>query len=244
MMPLTPATAHEFARLRQPVLPDRRVENQQHLVRCIGDFLRRDAADLVQLRHQVDAGVQSSGGVDEDDVPAAGLGGSERIEHDRRGVGSGAGSHHVDAGTLGPDLELLDRGGPEGIGGADHRHLAGILDQPRELADGGRLPCPVHADDHHDVRLVVLRDGRSAARRMPWISSLTSDRSDWPLRRLDFDRLDDLVRRRDADVGGDQRLLQRVDGFEIDRTGPSFRIVRALDHLVEAFDELLLGARE
>ena len=69
-MPLTPATLRELARLLHAVLTDRRVEHEQHLVRRARDLARRDAADLVELVHQVDARVQAAGGVDEDRIAA------------------------------------------------------------------------------------------------------------------------------------------------------------------------------
>ena len=53
------------------------------------DLARRDAADLVELGHQVDARVQPAGGVDEDDVAAARLAGGDRVEHHRRRIGAG-----------------------------------------------------------------------------------------------------------------------------------------------------------
>ena len=80
---------HELARLREAVLPDRRVEHEQHFVRRSFDLARRDAPDLVELGHQVHARVEPAGGVDEHDVAPARLAGGERIEDDRRGIGAG-----------------------------------------------------------------------------------------------------------------------------------------------------------
>ncbi len=65
-----------------------------------------------------------------------------------------------------------------------------------------------------------------------------------PAAALRLDRGDDLVGRRDADVRGDQRFLERVDRLDVDRPAPLRGLVGAPDDLVEAFDELLLGARE
>ena len=81
--PVTPADGGELARLRHAVLPDRGVEHQQHLVRRAGHLAGGDAADLVELAHQVDARVQPAGGVDEHGVGAARLGRGQRVEDDR-----------------------------------------------------------------------------------------------------------------------------------------------------------------
>src|SRR4051812_9150487 len=43
----------ELARLRQAVLPHRCIEHEQHFMRSTGHFAARDAADLVELVHQV-----------------------------------------------------------------------------------------------------------------------------------------------------------------------------------------------
>ena len=61
---------------------------------------------------------------------------------------------------------------------------------------------------------------------------------------LGLDRLHDLVGGGHADIGGDQRLFESLDGLEVDGARTPLRFVGALDHLVEAFDELLLGARQ
>ena len=58
------------------------------------------------------------------------------------------------AGALAPALELLDGGGAERVGGADHDLLAERLAQvPGELADRGRLAGAVDADDEDHGRV-------------------------------------------------------------------------------------------
>jgi hypothetical protein len=64
------------------------------------------------------------------------------------------------AGALGPDRELVRRGGAKRIGGANQHVVAFGFDTLREFADGGRFADAVHTDDHHDVR----RDGLGHAR--------------------------------------------------------------------------------
>ena len=60
--------AHELARLRRPVLADRRVQHEQNLLRRPRDLARRNAPDLVQLVHQIHARVKTSGRVDENRI--------------------------------------------------------------------------------------------------------------------------------------------------------------------------------
>src|SRR5918996_4699 len=137
-----------FRSLREAVLPYRRVEDEQDFVRRPFDLARRDAPDLLQLRHQVDARVQPPGGVD---------------EHDSGGIGARARADDVHAGAVRPNLELLDGGGAKRVCGADERRLAALLHQPRELADRRRLASAVHADNHHDVRPMAVAGRRLSA---------------------------------------------------------------------------------
>jgi len=60
----------EHPRLRKPVLPDRGVEYQQHLVDRRAPH--HHPFDLAELVHQPGFGVQPAGGVDHDDVGARG----------------------------------------------------------------------------------------------------------------------------------------------------------------------------
>ena len=100
-------------------------------------------------------GVQAAGGVDDHVVDLARLRGLQRVEHDGARVGPLLLADDVDAGARAPDFELLDGGGAEGVGGAEQHRAAFGLDIAGEFADGGGLPRPVHADDHHDGRRLV-----------------------------------------------------------------------------------------
>ncbi len=111
--------------------------------------------------------MQPAGGVDEHDVALARLARRERVEHDRRRIRAGPRPDDVDAGAGRPDLQLLDRRGAERVGGADQRRLAGVLEQPRQLADGRRLAGAVDADDHDDVRPLAVADRRLGAAQDP-----------------------------------------------------------------------------
>src|ERR1035437_3516260 len=66
--PLHAGHGHEFARLHQAVLPDRRIEHEQHFLRRAFYFARGDAPNLVELVHEVDARVQPARGVHENRI--------------------------------------------------------------------------------------------------------------------------------------------------------------------------------
>ena len=140
----------EEAGLLQAVLAGGGVDDEQRLVGRAGDEALGGAAHLVELLHQVGLGVEAAGGVDEEDAGGAGLGGGEGVEERGGGVAALAGLDEVDAGALGPDFELLDGGGAEGVGGAEQDGLAFAAVERGELAAGGGLAGAVDADHHDD----------------------------------------------------------------------------------------------
>ena len=105
---------------------------------------------------------------------------------------------HVDA--LAEHAELLDRGRALEVGADEQRLQALRLEQPRELARGGRLPGALEAGEHHDRRR--LRAHRELAGR-------AAERLD----QLLVHDLDDLLAGLEAlrDLGADRALLDPVD---------------------------------
>src|SRR5439155_996649 len=79
------------------------------------------AAHLLQLVHNVDAGVQAAGRVDENRIAALRFARRDRVEDDGRWVSAFVRADHLDAGARRPDLELFDRRGPERIRRANER---------------------------------------------------------------------------------------------------------------------------
>ena len=72
----------ELLGLHEPVLAGRRVDHEQHLLaRALGAI--DDAAQLLQLLHEVRLRVQAAGGVDEHEVGARLDAARHRVEHDR-----------------------------------------------------------------------------------------------------------------------------------------------------------------
>ncbi len=178
------------------------------------------------------------------DVAVAGLAGGNRVEDDGGRIGTRARTNEVDACPRRPDLELLDGGGTKGIGRADERRLAAVLDEPRQLADGRRLARAVDADNHHDVRAMTIGrwDVGGAKNRQDLGLDELAQRRPAAVARPDGGH--DALGRRDADVGGDQRLLERVDGLDVDRTAALLGRIRAPDDVFEFLDELLLRPRQ
>ena len=115
-----------------------------------GDAFFDDAADLGKFAHEIVLRVQAAGGVDDEDVDVAADGGIAGIEGD----GGGVGAHlmlddlHVD--SLGPDGELFDGSGAEGVAGGDHDGLALGLEILAELGDGSGFAGAVDAGDQDD----------------------------------------------------------------------------------------------
>ncbi len=65
--------------------------------------------------------MQPAGGVGDEHLRPAGLGGLQRIEGDRGRIGVLALRDHGDAIALAPGLQLRDRRGAEGIAGGEHQ---------------------------------------------------------------------------------------------------------------------------
>ena len=125
----------ELPGLLESVLSGRAVQHEHHLVRRAGDHLAHDVADFGQLVHQVDLVVQTARRVDQHHVGAVGLGRGQRVERHRCRVGTHLLTDHRGSRTVGPDLELVDGGGAERVGGADPDLLSGFGELGREFAD-------------------------------------------------------------------------------------------------------------
>ena len=76
------------------------------------------AANFVEFCHQIIFRMETAGRVDDQYVDSASLPGLQCIVKCSRGVTALAGADHLDAGTLAPDLQLLNGSGTEGVGSA------------------------------------------------------------------------------------------------------------------------------
>src|SRR5581483_3030406 len=158
-----------------------------------------------------------------DDVAAR----RDRVEGDRGRVGAALAADEAGAGAARPLLELLLGGGAEGVGRAD-RHLAAVLAELlRELADRGRLPGAVDADDEdHGGAVVDVERRRRAEDRRDLLGEGGVQVAEL-LPGLEAPH--ELGGRRHADVRGEERLLEPLPGGRVAR--------------VERRDRELLGER-
>ena len=123
---------------------------------------------------------------------------------------------HAD--PLGPDLELADRGGAEGVAGDQHHLIVLLLEQMRELGDRRGLARSVDADHQDHLR---AREGvdleRLGDRAQDLGDLLGDDRADAAPRRAPRSKRSSASRSRmraavtRAEIGGDQRLLDLVE---------------------------------
>ena len=148
----------ELLGLHQSVLARRGVDDQDRLLRRLGNRLLHDAAQLGQLRHQVVLGVQPAGGIDDQHVDAPRVRRLHRVEDDGAGVGPLLVGDHRRPDPLAPHLQLVDRRGAEGIAGGDEDVAAKPLVIGGELGDRGRLADAVDADDHDHEGHAALQD--------------------------------------------------------------------------------------
>src|SRR5688500_16150989 len=118
------------------------------------------------------------------------------------------------------------------------------LEQVGQLANGRRLAGAVHADDQRHLRMMAVQ--HRLLHRVEDLADLVLDEvaQTFAATGAGPDRGDDSLRGSDADVGGDEQLLQRFDGIDIDRTGTLLAGVGPLDDLVEPADNLLLRAAQ
>ena len=146
------------------------------------------------------------------------------------------------ADPVAPDLQLLDRGGAEGVAGGEENAIILLLQPVAELADRGRLARAVDADHEDDVRAGKARDFQRLGDRGEDLFDLFGEDGAEaplvePLELLRRDRLANPVRRLGPEVGSDQRFLDVVErrGVKRGAAGQSREIVGdALGSLLEA----------
>src|SRR5215204_1079730 len=148
----------ELFGLDQSVLSCRGVDDQDRLLRRLGDRLLHDAAQLGELCHEVVLGVQPAGGVDDQHVDAARVRRLHGIEDDGAGVRPLLVGDHRRPDPLAPDFELVDRRRAEGVAGGDEDVTAKPLVIGGKFGDRGRLADSVDADDHDDEGNAALQN--------------------------------------------------------------------------------------
>src|SRR3954453_14577331 len=236
--------------LAQAVLAGRRVDDQQRLVRRVGQLLSDHAADLRELGHERILRVQAPGGVDDDHVGAPLPALADRLERDRPGVRALGAGDDLAAGALRPAGELLDRRGAERVGRAEHDRLAELaLEVPCQLADRRRLARPIDAGEHDHGRLVRQVDPALAG---------TGDVGEQLLQAagqrlaalhraglgLHLELRDDVGGRPRADVGHDQRFLEALPRRLVERALEERRLDLGAERLARLGEVLAQAAEE
>jgi hypothetical protein len=145
--PVDAGHARELTRLRQPILADRGIQHEQNLVRSPRDLARRNPPYLVQFVHQIHARMKPPGRVDENRIAPLRQARRDGVVHHGGRIRAFSRANDSDTGARRPDFQLLNGRRTKCIGGTDERCPALALQEFRELADGRRLPRPVHADD-------------------------------------------------------------------------------------------------
>ena len=150
--------------------------------------------------------MQTARGVDDDDVAAACLCRLDRVVGDSRRVTAALGADEVSARTLRPDLELLFGGRAERVGRRDDDGMSVLCELRGELADRRRLAGPVDADDEdHGGPVLQVERRRLAEERRDLVRERIAELAELAAR---LQPLHELRRRRNPDVGLDQRLLE------------------------------------
>jgi hypothetical protein len=203
--------------LRQGVLAGRRVEHQHHVMRRLRVEPAEHAADLGEFVHQPGLVLEPAGGVDDQHVGADRGAALDPLEHQAGGIAAllAGDDRHVE--PLGPDPQLLDRRGAEGVAGDQHHRVILLLQQMGELGDGRRLARSVDPDDQHHLRaregvhLDRLGDRREDPRDLLGDDGAYAGLVDIAVEPFVRQPGDDARRRGWPKVGGDQRLLDVVE---------------------------------
>ena len=178
--------------------------------------------DLLKLAHELRAILEPAGGVHQHDIRAFGARARDRVEGEARRVGAGLARDDRGAGAAGPDAQLLDRRGAEGVAGSQHHLEAVGRELGRELADGGGLAGAVDADDQDHKRLSARvdgerpRDGLKRALDLGREDALDLVGADPLLVAPAGDRLADARRRAEPKVGLDENVLEIVEGSGVE----------------------------
>ncbi|MET3144314.1 UNVERIFIED_ORG: hypothetical protein ABIB63_000112 [Xanthomonas axonopodis] len=198
-----------------PVVPSM---DHQDFVRRGGIDLAEHAADLAELVHQPGLGMQAAGGVGDQHIGAARLGGLQRVERHRSGIGVLSLRDHGHAIAIAPGLQLRHRGSTEGVAGCQHQAAAVVLEALGELADGGGLADAVDANGKHHERFERAVDHQRLGDRLQQRDEVGAQGLEQRLGIDEFARFHPLAQAvdqrgsgADADVGGDQRSFDLVE---------------------------------
>ena len=232
------------------VLARGRIEHEEAGVRRGGVELLQHPVDLLKLIHQVRLVLQASCRIDDQHVGLGGARTFKRLKREARGIGTGFGARdHRAARAAPPDLQLLDRGGAEGVSRHQGHRAALGAELARELANGRGLAGAIYARDQNHVRLVGEVERKRARHGLEDVRDLGCERrAHLFIRHLAAElllaqRLDQIARGLDAEVGRDQRLLEFVQHRPVELAPGEDRADRA-GQALRGLGEAGLQARE
>ena len=241
------------AHLPQRVLARVGIEDEERLVGRGGVDLADDPLDFANFFHQVSLGREAARRVCEHDIDAPRLRRADRVEHHRGGVPAVLRDHGHSV-SLSPDRELLACGRPERVARGQQHRMPLRLQNLRELADRGRLAGSVHAGDHDHKGPRGRNDHGPFERREKLDQRGLQHRLRFasPSRPLPARTkiVDQHLRCGDADVGGKERSLDRLQRLVVQRRPPERRrkraapfVARAGETFLEALAPRLAGCR-
>ena len=158
--------------LGQAVEPGGGVQGQQHFLGCAWVQSVNYPMDLLQLFHQIGAGMQPAGRIHNQHVGAPCLAGVVRVISHGAGVGPGLVADYFYAHPVTEDFELLLGGGAEGVCGAEDDFLAVPGKVIGELGNAGGLADAVNSDHQNHVgriagHILAPGSGRGAGIQFP-----------------------------------------------------------------------------
>jgi hypothetical protein len=106
--------------------------------------------DLFEFLHEVVLIVEAAGGVADEELSAEAFGFFVAVEANSGGVAVLRAFDEGDLEALGPDLELLDGSGAEGVGGGEDDAVALVVEEVGEFGGGGGFACAIDADHEED----------------------------------------------------------------------------------------------
>ena len=206
---------HELARLAQAVLADRRVEHEQHFVRRARHLARGDAADLLELVHQVHLRVKPPCRIDENRIAPLRLARRDPVEHHGRRIGALARANQIHAGAAQPRFPAAP---PLPRETCRRRTTSGFL--PDAFSSCASFPTvvvlPVPLTPTISTTCGTCPfDGqaRGTAAKIARISSLTASRRLLPVAVCCLTAAMMRSVAAHADVGHDQQLFERLDAY-------------------------------
>ena len=230
----------ELACLLQAVLPGRRIYDE-HDLDLHGSTFARDRHDLLELAHEVCAGMQAARGVDQDEVAASGLGAVDHVVANACRICPALALDDLHPAAAAPLVELLDRSRAKRVCTADERLASGCKTLVSELAHRRGLACTVDADKQNAhglyAKRVALGHGKKVLDGVCQQVEHGISIRQGVARSGVAQTLDDLIGGLGAQIRQDQRLFQVLPKALVDLRAPLEEDVHVLCQAAPGFSE-------